>query len=224
MFETSFSYQSAMPLPSKILVSEAVAVLHDFETVNTLNPDVKGCRPIPPPKSASKTTNAPASNEKLGETQYFEVEDSLPFIPTRLWSGGVRYQADFVPVEQGCDITIHAPGGFTSINHWRLVHDESKSAAMPVEKEHGEDKDQMKRVTTRDLMHAETDGTGWFVQITSDARCNRTFAGFVKGFLKNSHAQLESAFIDKCNDIRNAPPASTRPRRPTIGRRKSSVF
>lgn len=231
MFDTSFSYKSAKPLPPTIVISDALSILHDFDTVNRLNPDVRGSKPIPPPKNAPKTAipptpaiATPAPNVKLGEPQYFEVEDSLPFIPSKLWSGGVRYQADFVPVEQGCDITIHAPGGFTSVNHWRLVHDESRIATVPEENDDHSEKDEVAQVTTKDLMHVDTDSGGWFVQILTDARCSRTFAGFVKGFLKNSHAQLENAFVDRCVEKLNAPPVKTRPRRPTVGRRRSSVF
>ena len=59
------------------------------------------------------------------------------------------------------------------------------------------------RVQTKDLLHAETEssGAGWYVEIISDAKCSRTFAGFVKGFLKNSHAQLQHKFIERLREV-----------------------
>lgn len=222
MFETNFTYKSATPLPSTVSLNDALKILHDFETVNKLNPDVRGAKPIVP-KSATKrsapSTKSIYGDTPLGDIQYFEVEDELPFIPKRLWSGGVHYQADFLPVQQGCNITIHAPGGFTSINCWRLVRDETRADTAATEGATGND---LARVKSKDLMHTESEGGGWYVQIHSDARCNMTFASFVRGFLKNSHAQLQQAFIDKCVEMKSAP--TGRSRRPTIGRRKSSVF
>ncbi|KAJ8607842.1 hypothetical protein MRB53_040035 [Persea americana] len=223
MFETTFSYKSATPLPANISLVDALTILHDFETINKLNPDVRGCKPITP-KNAKPVVQAAdplhPTKTPLGETQYFEVEDDLPFIPKRLWSGGVKYQADFVPVEQGCDITIHAPGGFTSVNHWRLVLDELKMEAITAEEivvPALELDKEASQVVSKDLMGPEAEGSGWYVQIISDAKCNRTFAGFVRGFLKNSHAQLQRAFIDKCSELRTAPAATPRSRRPTLG-------
>lgn len=234
MFETTFSYKSATPLPTNISLVDALALLHDFEAVNKLNPDVHGCKPITPKNGAPKQEIIqPAdplipTKTALGQMQYFEVEDDLPFIPKRLWSGGVKYQADFVPVEQGCDITIHAPGGFTSVNHWRLILDESKVEAITAEEivvpKTSEDVDkEVSQIKSKDLMHTESEGGGWYVQIISDAKCNRTFAGFVRGFLKNSHSQLQRAFIDRCEEMKTAQP-TRRGRRPTLGRRRSSVF
>lgn len=240
MFETTFSYKSSTPLPPSVSINTALDLLHSFETVNRLNPDVRGQRPIPPPTNGAKkptATPAPGSHQ-IGQTQYFEVEDDLPFIPKKLWSGGVKYQADFLPLEEGCDITIHAPGGFTSINHWRLVHQEDRTAdIIPEDGEDGvlsshgaQDPNSLSRVKSKDLLHADRTGGGqWFVQIVSDAKCNRTFANFVKGFLRNSHVQLENAFVEKVkessimtNGAPQRPAAGTR--RPTLGRRRSSKF
>jgi hypothetical protein len=210
MFETNFSHASATPLPANIDIEQALPILHDFETVIKLNPDCKGCRRLPPPapKNGAPKANGTTTNS-TGEIQYWEVEDDLPFMPKRLWSGGVRYAAEFVPTEEGCDITIHAPGGFTSINHWRILRE-----TIPEDEEAT-----LQRVTSKDLMHHDT-GTGtWYVQIISEARCNKTFVGIVKGFLKNSHTQLQAAFIEKLKT-----PPQQRKRRPTLGRRRSSEF
>lgn len=206
-----------------------------------LSPDCRGCRPIPPPSNV-KTRAGP-------DIEYYEVEDDLPFIPKRLWSGGVKYTADFTPVEDGCDITIHAPGGFTSVNHWRIlresaplneetIHEEPETAAPTQNGRPGlkrgltleqleksvsrvdEEGGKLERTGTKDHLHAETEGAGAYVQIVSDAKCSRTFAGFVKGFLKNSHVQLQRSFIEKLQET----PAEMRERRPTLGRRRSSVL
>ena len=145
--------------------------------------------------------------------RFYEVEDDIPFIPKKFWSGGVKYQADYLPVSNGCDITVHAPGGFTSTNHWRILRD-----TVPEDREHG---DALERVTSKDMHHAESAGhVGWYVQIISDAKCPRTFAGFVKGALKNSHAQLEHAFIDRLK----APKQEQQPQtaRPKLSRRRST--
>lgn len=236
MFETAFSYRSATPLPPAVSLTDALNVLHDFDTVNRLNPDVRGSRPIVPKPGKTNSLPppvpdaAPLDGVALGKVQYFEVEDDLPFIPKKMWSGGVKYQADFVPMERGCDITIHAPGGFISVNHWRLVLDETKTDAAPQENGMRADGSAMppplSRTKSKDLMHTESEGVGWYVQIVSDARCNRTFASFVRGFLKNSHAQLQQAFISKLETMRAALSDADQGqgRRPTLNRRRSSMF
>ncbi|KAK4631647.1 hypothetical protein CLAFUW4_02532 [Fulvia fulva] len=217
MFETTFQHTTNTPLPANVSIESGIEILHDCETILRLAPDCRDCRPIPPPESKNGQPK-PNDDAKLnsnddtteGETQHWEVEDDLPFIPKRLWSGGVTYRCDFVPTHDGCIITVYAPGGFTSINRWRLLRE-----AIPEEGEAT-----LEKVQSKDLLHATTDGSGWFVQIQSDAKCNRTFAGFVKGFLKNSHLHLHKGFIEKLQ----ASPAQQRSRRPTIGRSNSSEF
>ena len=205
MFETSFSHSSSMALPSNISIDAAIRTLHDFDQVVRLSPDCRGCRPLPTPPAKNGTAKINGATE----IKYYEVEDDLPFIPKRMWSGGVKYQADFMPTDDGCDITVHAPGGFTSTNHWRLLRE-----SLPEDGPGG-----LERVKSKDLLHAETSGHGWYVQIVSDARCSKTFAGFVKGFLKNSHQQLESNFIQRLPRTMEQSSA-----RPTLGRRKSSIL
>lgn len=212
MFETAFSYASATPIPPSLPTDTAIHILHDFETVIRLSPDCRGCKQIPPPKNGYTNGGGPT-------IQYYEVEDDLPFIPKRLWSGGVKYVADFLPVEDGCDITVHAPGGFTSTNHWRLLRETTPLNEESIPEDGKAPPTQLERTGTRDHLHGESSGAGWYVQIISDAKCSRTFAGFVKGFLKNSHAQLEHAFIERLQ----ATPAQ-RQRRPTLGRRRSTNF
>lgn len=216
IFETTFQHASSTPLPPNLSIEAGIAALHDFEGVIRMNPDCRGCKPITPPVQSAQP-----------QMQYYEVEDDLPFIPKRLWSGGVKYNADFLPTTDGCDITVYAPGGFTSTNHWRLLRDSIPEHA---EETHTFDPQ------TKDLshMHSETGSAGWHVQILSDARCPKAFAGFVKGFLKNSHIQLEQAFIDKLTEIsatlaqKPDVAAPLRPqqreRRPTLGRRRSSIL
>lgn len=237
MFETTFSHKSSTPLPPTVSIKAALQLLHNFEIVNQLNPDVRGQKPIQPKNGALKTDSVPNSDQHrqgrpAGPIQYYEVEDDLPFIPKKLWSGGVRYQADFVPLSEGCDITIHAPGGFTSVNHWRLVHQEERTIDSALEHDdYG--------VTTNDDAHATNDlenvksrselyaaGGQWYVEILSDAKCSRTFSGFVKGFLKNSHSQLQGAFVDRAKEASEKAGGrmNASGRRPTIGRRKSSRF
>lgn len=208
MFETTFNYSSATPLPPNLSIAKAVDLLHDFELVMKLNPDCHSTKPIPPPKANKPTPNTSGPN--AGQMSYFEVEDDLPFMPKKLWSGGVRYTADFLPTPEGCDITVHAPGGFTSTNHWRLLREVAPTGAairdkIDLDADHlptlSEDQLHVafERLGTKDLVHAETEssGAGWYVEIVSDARCPRTFVSIIKGFLKNSHAQLEHAFIDR---------------------------
>lgn len=237
MFETNFSYASATALPPNLSIDEAISILHSFETVIKLSPDCRGCKQLSPPKHGCPTSKG---GTPAAPMTFYEVEDDLPFIPKRLWSGGVRYTAEFVPVSDGCDITVHAPGGFTSTNHWRLLRETApltptlKHPSSLTNNENPETipEDELSaalvRVQTKDLLHAETetDGAGWYVEIISDAKCPRMYAGFVKGFLKNSHAQLQHAFIDRLKVAAvtpqlKRPPA---PRRPTLSRRRSSVL
>ncbi|KAF2726378.1 hypothetical protein K431DRAFT_280408 [Polychaeton citri CBS 116435] len=231
MFETTFTHQSALALPGNVSIEAGIDLLHDFDTVIRFSPDVRNTKSIPAPNGKGAKINGVIP---VGQ-QWFEVEDDLPFIPKRLWSGGVKYNAIFVPTQDGCDITIMAPGGFTSVNHWKLIREH-----VPEEKA-----DSLTRVKSKDLLHADNTGGGWYVQIVSDAKCNRTFVSFVKGFLKNSHEQLERAYIDKLqhlqaiyedkvpamvaqaelplsSNVDNMRPANNR--RPTLGRRRSTGF
>jgi hypothetical protein len=216
LFETTFQHASSTPLPPNISVETGLKALHDFEGIIRLSPDCRGCRPIEPTQP-SKDTNP--------DILHYEVEDDLPFIPKRLWAGGVKYNADFQPMPDGCDITVFAPGGFTSVNHWRLLRDPIPDHEKETHKLAGQ---------TKDSLHNRNDsgGGGWYVQIISDAKCPKAFASFVKGFLKNSHVQLQQAFIEKVKEMPaeeiGAEESLQRPqqreRRPTIGRRKSSIM
>ncbi|GAB7352723.1 hypothetical protein MBLNU459_g3077t2 [Dothideomycetes sp. NU459] len=149
MFDTTFSHTSESILPSLAPEDVVLHLLHDFDTLIRLNPDCKGYNLI---------STCP---EKGSE---YDVEDSLAFIPKKLWSGGVWYKARFETVDNGCDITIKAPGGFTSVNHWQLVRGQ---------------------------------GGAKTIRIVSDARCSKTFAGFVKKFLDNSHKQLHKGLVEE---------------------------
>jgi hypothetical protein len=223
LFETTFQHASSTPLPPNISVETGLKVLHDFEGVIRLSPDCRGCKPISPPQPSTNATNDNGSDNSAEVIRY-EVEDDLPFIPKRLWAGGVKYNADFVPTPDGCDITVYAPGGFTSVNHWRLLRDPILDHAKETHKIESQ---------TKDTLHMRNDsgGGGWYVQIISDARCPKAFASFVKGFLKNSHVQLQQAFIEKVKETPVEPTEGEqaqrppmRERRPTIGRRKSSIM
>ncbi|EME85305.1 uncharacterized protein MYCFIDRAFT_210196 [Pseudocercospora fijiensis CIRAD86] len=202
MWETTFQHTSSTPLPPNISIDTGLELLHDFDFVVRLSPDCRGCRPIPPPQP--KNLDPKTLNNEPETVKYYEVEDDLPFIPKTLWSGSVKYRADFVPTQNGCAITVHAPGGFTSTNHWRLLRDNSSREG----------------TRSKDSDHVGDSGAGWYVQIVSDAKVEKMFAGFVKGFLKNSHRQLQAAFVERLKDT----PAQQRCRRPTLGRRRSSVL
>lgn len=219
MFETSFQHATSTPLPKNVSLTTGLQLLHDFETVIRLSPDCRGCKLIPPPKNrehkrSGSLAHGTADGQEQDQILYYEVEDDLPFIPKSLWSGGVRYQADYVPRPDGCDITVHAPGGFTSTNQWRLLR-ENEPAGRPSELAHEKD---LAKAQSKNTLHADQTSSGWYVQIVSDAKVNRTFATFVKGFLKSSHQQLQNAFIEKLKGA-NEQQGNARPR---LGRRKSS--
>lgn len=217
MFETSFSHSSATPIPPNLSIENGVSLMHDFETMIKLSPDTRGCKPAQPTNGYART-NGTKDTDRM---QFWEVEDDLPFIPKKLWAGGVKYKAEFMPLADGCDIIVHAPGGFNSTNHWRLIRD-----AMPEGVNGG-----LERIPSKDMLHADTHGSGWYVQIFADACCSRTYAGFVKGFLKNTISQLQHRFIETLKSVQqqqqqkqgqNQQPRP--PRRPTMGRRNSSVL
>ncbi|KAK3680745.1 hypothetical protein LTR37_021079 [Vermiconidia calcicola] len=216
MFESSFSYASATPVPPSLSTETALKILHDFETVIRFSPDCRGCKQIPPPVK-NGYTNGTSNSKPVQPIQYWEVEDDLPFIPKRLWTGGVKYAASFSPVEDGCDITIHAPAGFTSTNHWRILRETAPLNEESIPEDRKALPPKLERKGTRDMLHADGEGAGWYVQIVSDAKCSKTYASFVKGFLRNSHAQLQRAFVERLQ----ATPQE-RKRRPTVGRRRST--
>lgn len=152
MFDTTFSHSSESTLPPKAPEDVILQLLHDFDTLIRLNPDCRGYNLV--------STSAETTSE-------YDVEDNLAFMPKKLWSGSVWYKATFKTIDDGCDITIKAPGGFTSVNHWRLIR-------------------------TQDGPRT--------IRITSDAKCSKTFASFVKKFLGNSHEQLQKGFQEKVED------------------------
>lgn len=149
MFETTFSHMSESEIPSSSPPEVVIKLMHDFGIITRLNPDCKDYQLV---------------NQLSDDTWEYKVEDYLAFIPKKLWSGGVFYTAIYQIVQDGCDITVKAPGGFTSINHWRLIR---------------------------------TNDGRMYVRITSNAKCNKTFAGFVKKFLENSHGTLQRGFKEK---------------------------
>lgn len=236
MFETTFSHRTSTPLPPTVSIKTALQLLHDFEIINRLNPDVRGQTPIQPKNGSLKQDTVPNTKSKhslaIGPKEYYEVEDELPFILKKLWSGGVRYQAGFVPMSEGCEITIHAPAGFTSVNNWRLVHQEERTIDSALEYgDHGvtanRGTDQAHgfgQVKSRSELYVT--GGQWYVETTSDAKCSRTFSGFVKGFLKNSLGQLQGTFVDRAKEASREAGgrAEASSRRPKIGRRNSSRF
>ncbi|KAK1810301.1 hypothetical protein LTR12_015322 [Friedmanniomyces endolithicus] len=149
MFDVNFTHASATPLPPSVSIDLAIDILHHFEAVIKLSPDCRGCARLPPPKAKNGTSKKPAAatnGDATSETQYWEVADDLPFMPKKMWSGGVKYNAEFVAQGDGCDITVHAPGGFTSTNHWRIVREMVHEDELP----------SLTRVRTKDLLHAET--------------------------------------------------------------------
>ncbi|KAF2147872.1 hypothetical protein K461DRAFT_73876 [Myriangium duriaei CBS 260.36] len=111
ILETSFAHSSQEPLDPSVPDETILDLLHDFGTVIHCNPD---CKTYLPANSAPKNIEVPPS------ASVYDCEDALAFIPRKLWNGGVWYQAVYMPQPQGCDITIKAPGGFTSVNRWRL--------------------------------------------------------------------------------------------------------
>jgi hypothetical protein len=165
MFDSSFSHSSEQPLSRAATDRTALQLMHDVNLILHLNPDCMDMKLVSDPSAIP---------------QEYKVEDSLAFVPKKLWSGGVWYTAFFTPVEDGCDISVQAPGGFTSINKWRLVK--------------------------------KADGTR-AVSITSDAKCSKTFAFFVKRFLDSNHAQMQRAFNERIESVA----------RPGIPRRRSSM-
>jgi len=187
MFDTNFSHTTDSTLPSTTNIDSALRILHDFSIVSHFSPDNRGCTRLTPPASETSSSSTD-SNDELNQPVKYDVEDAISFIPKRLWNGGVHYTATFTPVADGCDILVEAPGGFTSNNMWRLVR--AEGAVGGGDERNGE----------------------WVVRIKSDARCNKTFAGIVKGFVKGSHMQQQKAFKEELE----------RGRRPGLGRRRSS--
>ncbi|SMR46854.1 unnamed protein product [Zymoseptoria tritici ST99CH_1E4] len=181
MFETTFTHSSTATLPHPTSMSHALSLLHDFNTVIHLSPECNGFRAIP----------SPVPNQKDDHIQHYEVEDQLHFLPRYLWSGNVKYTADFLPQHDGCDITVHAPGGLTSHTKWRLTREAVVAEAGQAGSENKE--------LAKDLR--DEDGTGvWYVQIVSEAACSLTYANFVKGFLKDSHQKLLEAYVEKVKE------------------------
>jgi len=175
MFDTTFSHISSFTLDPSTPDQAVLHILHDFGSVIHLNPDCK---------SFQSTSTIPKNLPIPPNSAIYDCEDSLTFLPKKLWDGGVWYVAVFTPQSDGCDILIKAPGGFTSTNRWRLK--------------------------------ISRDG-GKVVEICSDAKCSKTFAGFVKKFLENNHQVQQRGFKERlATDLQGMEA------RPGMSRRRSS--
>lgn len=189
------------PLPPNVSIAAGLQLLRDFDFVVRLSPDCRCYQRIPAPAPETREDNV------SGEvTTYYEVQDDLPFIPKRLWSGGVKYQAAFRPTPEGCRITVHAPGGFTSTNEWRLL-----PKAIPGDGPAGPD------LHSEDVDYA---GRGRHVMTVSEGQVNKTFAPFVTSFLVKSHQTQQNAFIEALENKSGGEAGG----RPTLGPRQVSEF
>lgn len=120
--------------------------------------------------------------KQLSENSWeYEVEEQLTFIPKRLWSGGVTYTCTFTTLDNGCDIKVKAPF-FSSTNQWRLqtIDDTADDHA---------------------VTHTGSNPGNREISITSEAVCNRTFAGITKQFVAGSHVQQQKAFADQLQKV-----------------------
>ncbi|TKX22115.1 hypothetical protein C1H76_5748 [Elsinoe australis] len=105
MFDSSFSHASHTTINPSIPDEDIISLLHDFGAIIHLNPDCKGYQKA---DSKSKGSSVPV------EAEVYDCQDALTFIPKKLWDGG-------------------APGGFSSINRWRLQVDNDGNKSMSID-------------------------------------------------------------------------------------------
>jgi hypothetical protein len=177
-----------MAFPYCVYLPYAVRLLHDFNTVIHLSPECSGFRAVQYPHHASDP-----ANETESQIQYYEVEDTLHFLPKYLWRGAVKYTADFLPTMDGCNVTVRAPGGFTSLTKWRVMRMVSSDGVELGLQAAGKE-DFMSGVRNED----------WAVHIVSEATCSLTYSSFVKGFLKDSHQKLLEGYLAKLKEVLDA--------------------
>lgn len=118
MWDTKYVYQSNSSLPESTSQDVILSLLHDFDTIIHLNPTCRGVKTVPEADANTHAAAPPVVPDQPWSE--YRVEDSISFIPKRLWDGGVWYSAWFQPVQDGCNIKVAAPGGFISVNEWRL--------------------------------------------------------------------------------------------------------
>ncbi|PNS19394.1 hypothetical protein CAC42_2571 [Sphaceloma murrayae] len=124
MFSTTFSHTSSTELDPSISNEDIIALLHDFGPIIHTNPDCKDYKKAEvDPKDATIPEGAVV----------YDCQDALTFVPKGFWDGGVWYKAIYLPLPDGCDITVKAPAGFTSYNKWRLTVDGEGSKSLSIE-------------------------------------------------------------------------------------------
>ncbi|PSK43135.1 hypothetical protein B9Z65_7089 [Elsinoe australis] len=124
MFDSSFSHASQTTINPSIPDEDVISLLHDFGSIIHLNPDCKGYQ---------KADSEPKGSSVPVEAEVYDCQDALTFIPKKLWDGGVWYKAIYALQPKGCDITVKAPGGFSSINRWRLQVDNDGNKSMSID-------------------------------------------------------------------------------------------
>jgi len=108
MLDSTIDHISTSTLPAGIPTSLAIQILHDFDTLISLNSDHNSHKLI----------------HQISDTESeYQVDEQLAFIPRKLWHGGVKYKSVFTTFEDGCDISVDAPF-FKSVNQWRIENGE----------------------------------------------------------------------------------------------------
>lgn len=160
------------PLPPSITRDQAIRTLHDHGTLITLNPLVQNYTSTTPHASAPSDEQDPACT-------WYEITDTIHYLPYNLASGNVTYKACFHDVPTGCQTHVYAPSGLDIRAKWSVGGNEKGEARE--ERELG----------------LEAPREGLYYREDVDMRCNFLLTGFVKGNLKKSHETLKEKLVAK---------------------------
>lgn len=105
-------------------------------------------------------------------SEYWEVEEAIPWIPQWLWNGTAKYDLEFTPTSNGCDVTNWANWRFTSINQWRLLRGWVLESG--------------------EVVFSDGDENGWLLRTVSDTMYHRSFARCLK---RHTYAGLKAMHV-----------------------------
>ncbi|GAB7358821.1 hypothetical protein MBLNU230_g4045t1 [Neophaeotheca triangularis] len=158
------------PLPPSVTRAQAIRALHDHGTLITLNPLVQNYTATTPHASAPE-------DERETACAWYEITDTINYLPYNLASGTVTYKACFYDVPSGCQTHVYAPSGLDIRGKWTVGGNEP-----------GEPREERE-------LGLEAPREGLYYREDVDMRCNFLLTGFIKGNLRKSHGALKEKLV-----------------------------
>lgn len=175
------------PLPAGITRETVLSILHTHEEMVDINPLVKERHPIKPPPKASPEEY---------HCQWYEITDTVQYLPGGVLSGSVSFNACFHDLADGIQTHVYAPMGLEIRGRWTIGGSLPGEPLGPVEIGKG------------------IPLSGLYLREDSNVKCNILLAGIVKKNLKHSHTALVQRILARAQ-LQDATQTSDRRTEPT---------